>query len=109
MKNSFDEKILEEAKDWITAKRNVILATVIQTWGSSPRPVGSRMIINDKGDFSGSVSGGCVETAVVRECLGLIKEKRPFKKIEFKVSNKSAWEVGLACGGEITIFLEKIN
>ena len=109
MKNSFEEKILEEAKDWISAKRNVILATVIQTWGSSPRPIGSRMIINDKGDFSGSVSGGCVETAVVRECMGLIKEKKPFKKIEFKVSNESAWEVGLACGGEIAIFLEQIN
>ena len=109
MKNSFDEKILEEAKDWLTAKRNVVLVTVIQTWGSSPRPIGSRMIINDKGDFSGSVSGGCVETAVVRECMGLIKEKKPFKKIEFKVSNKSAWEVGLACGGEIAIFLEQIN
>jgi len=109
MKNSFDEKILDEAKDWLTDRRNVVLATVIQTWGSSPRPIGSRMIINDKGDFSGSVSGGCVETAVVRECLGLIKEKRPFKKIEFKVSNENAWEVGLACGGEIAIFLEQIN
>jgi|TARA_B100000929_G_scaffold66887_1_gene51010 xanthine/CO dehydrogenase XdhC/CoxF family maturation factor len=109
MNNSFDEKILEEAKDWLTTKRNVVLATVVQTWGSSPRPTGSRMIINDKGDFSGSVSGGCVETAVVRECLGLIKEKKPFKKIEFKVSNESAWEVGLACGGEIAIFLEQIN
>ena len=109
MINSFDEKILEEAKDWLAAKQSVVLATVIQTWGSSPRPTGSRMIINDKGDFSGSVSGGCVETAVVRECMGLIKEKRPFKKIEFKVSNESAWEVGLACGGEIAIFLEQIN
>ena len=109
MKNSFDEKILDEAKDWLAATRNVVLATVIQTWGASPRPVGSRMIINDKGDFSGSVSGGCVETAVVRECLGLLKEKKPFKKIEFKVSDKSAWEVGLACGGEIAIFLEQIN
>ena len=109
MKNSFDEKILDEAKDWLNAKRNVVLATVIQTWGSSPRPVGSRMIINDKGDFSGSVSGGCVETAVVRECIGLIKKKIPFKKIEFKVSNESAWEIGLACGGEIAIFLEQIN
>ena len=109
MKNSFDEKILDEAKDWLEAKRNVILATVIQTWGSSPRPIGSRMIINDKGDFSGSVSGGCVETAVVRECIDLFKEKKPFKKIEFKVSNESAWEVGLACGGEIAIFLEQIN
>ena len=80
MKNSFDEKILDEAKDWLSSKQDVVLATVIQTWGSSPRQVGSRMIINDKGDFSGSVSGGCVEAAVVRECLGLIKEKKPFKK-----------------------------
>ena len=109
MKSSFDEKILDEANDWLATKRNVVLATVIETWGSSPRPTGSRMIINDKGDFSGSVSGGCVETAVVRECIGLIKEKKPFKKIEFKVSNESAWEVGLACGGEIAIFLEQIN
>ena len=69
MKNSFDEKILDEARDWLSSKQNVVLATVIQTWGSSPRQVGSRMIVNDKGDFSGSVSGGCVETAVVRECL----------------------------------------
>tara|TARA_Y100001970_G_C14230265_1_gene858160 strand:+ start:993 stop:1322 length:330 start_codon:yes stop_codon:yes gene_type:complete len=109
MKNSFDEKILEEAQDWVKAKQKVVLATVIQTWGSSPRQVGSRMIINDKGDFSGSVSGGCVETSVVRECLNLLKEKKSFKKIEFKVSDKSAWEVGLACGGEIEIYLEQIN
>jgi xanthine/CO dehydrogenase XdhC/CoxF family maturation factor len=108
MKNSFDEKILDEAKDWIAGNKIVILATVIQTWGSSPRPIGSRMIINEKGDFSGSVSGGCVETAVVRESLELIKENKSFKKIDFKVSNESAWEVGLACGGEIAVFLEKI-
>ena len=65
MKNSFDEKILEEANDWVTANQKVVLATVIQTWGSSPRQVGSRMIVNEKGDFSGSVSGGCVESAAV--------------------------------------------
>ena len=58
MKNSFDEKILDEANDWKNAKQKVVLATVIQTWGSSPRPVGSRMIVNENGDFSGSVSGG---------------------------------------------------
>ena len=109
MINSFDGKILEEARDWIQAKQRVVLATVIQTWGSSPRQVGSRMIVNGKGDFSGSVSGGCVEAAVVRESLSLLKEKNNFKKIEFKVSNENAWEVGLACGGEIAIFLEKIN
>ena len=109
MKNSFDEKILDEAKDWLAAKQSVVLATVIQTWGSSPRPIGSRMIVNGKGDFSGSVSGGCVETAVVRECINLIKTNKQFKKIDFKVSNESAWEVGLACGGEIAVFLEQIN
>ena len=97
MKNSFDEKILEEANDWINANQKVVLATVIQTWGSSPRPTGSRMIINEKGDFSGSVSGGCVESAVVRESMSLIKDNKPFKKLEFKVSNESAWEIGLAC------------
>ena len=59
--------------------------------------------------FSGSVSGGCVESAVVRECTGIIKDNKSFKKIEFKVSNESAWEVGLACGGEISVYLEQVN
>jgi xanthine/CO dehydrogenase XdhC/CoxF family maturation factor len=108
MKNSFDEKILDEAKDWTAENKTVVLATVIQTWGSSPRPIGSRMIVNENGDFSGSVSGGCVETTVVKESLELIKKNIRFKKIEFKVSNESAWEVGLACGGEIAVFIEKI-
>ena len=77
MKNSFDEKILEEANDWIKANQKVVLATVIQTWGSSPRQVGSRMIVNETGDFSGSVSGGCVESAVVRECIGCLLYTSP--------------------------------
>jgi len=109
MKNSFDEKILDEANDWLKAKHKVVLATVIKTWGSSPRPIASRMIVNDKGDFSGSVSGGCVETNVVRECLELIKDNNICKKLEFKVSNESAWEIGLACGGEIAVYLEQIS
>jgi len=109
MKNSFDEKILEEANDWINASQKVVLATVIQTWGSSPRPAGSKMIINENGDFSGSVSGGCVESAVVRESMDLLKDNKEFKKIEFRVSDESAWEIGLACGGEIAVYLEKIN
>ena len=109
MRNSFDEKILDEANDWIKANQKVVLATVIQTWGSSPRPTGSRMIINEKGDFSGSVSGGCVESAVVREAQELINDNKLFKKLEFKVSNESAWEIGLACGGEIAVYLEQFN
>ena len=81
MQNSFDEKILDEANDWIKTNQKVVIATVIQTWGSSPRQAGSRMIINEKGDFSGSVSGGCVESAVVRESIGLIKDNKPHKII----------------------------
>ena len=109
MQNSFDEKILEEAHSWISIGQSVILATVIQTWGSSPRPIGSRMIVNQKGDFSGSVSGGCVESAVVRECMSLLQDKNSHKTLDFKISNENAWEVGLACGGEMAIFIEKIN
>ena len=109
MRNSFDEKILDEAFDWIKANQKVVLATVIQTWGSSPRQVGSRMIVNEKGDFSGSVSGGCVESSVVSESIELIKNNIKFKKLEFKVSNENAWQVGLACGGEISIYIEQIN
>ena len=109
MKNSFDEKILEEANDWINANQKVVLATVIQTWGSSPLQVGSKMIVNEKGIFSGSVSGGCVESSVISESIELIKKNSKFKKLEFDVSNENAWDVGLACGGEIKIFIEQIN
>ena len=108
MKKTLDEKILEEANLWIKANHKVTLVTVIKTWGSSPRQVGSKMIVNEKGDFSGSISGGCVETSVIDQSLQLIKDNKPFKMIELKVSNENAWEVGLACGGELTIYLEQI-
>ena len=108
MKNSFDEKILDEAKDWIESKQQVVLATVIQTWGSSPRAVGSRMIVNDKGDFSGSVSGGCIEGAVIREAVDIINTGMP-KLLNFGVSNDQAWEVGLACGGKVEVFVERLD
>ncbi len=109
MKNALDEKILEKANLWIKANHKVALVTVIKTWGSSPRQVGSKMIVNEKSEFAGSISGGCVETSVIDECLQLIKDNKPFKKIELKVTNENAWDVGLACGGEITIYLEQIN
>ena len=109
MKSLLKENILEEANTWIKSNQKVVLATVIQTWGSSPRQVGSRMIVNEKGDFSGSVSGGCVESSVISESIELIKKNSKFKKLEFDVSNENAWDVGLACGGEIKIFIEQIN
>ena len=109
MKNSFNKKNLEEINNWLKDNKKIALATVIRTWGSSPQPVGSRMIVNENGDFSGSVSGGCVESLIIRECLEIIKKNKRFKKIDFKISNKNAWEVGLACGGEISIFIEQIS
>ena len=103
------ETILESANSWIETKQRVALVTVVKTWGSSPCPIGSKMIVNEKGDFLGSVSGGCVEVNVINECLELIKNKNLFKKIHFTVQDESAWSVGLACGGELTVFIEIIN
>ncbi len=109
MTQSLKDTILEEAISWIESNQEVALATVVQTWGSSPFQIGSKMIINEKGNFLGSVSGGCVETNVISECIELIKNKNSFKKIDFKVSDENAWNVGLACGGEMTVFIEQIN
>ena len=103
------EIILESANSWIESHKKVAIATVIKTWGSSPCQIGSKMIVNEKGDFLGSVSGGCVEANVINECLELIKKKNSFKKIHFTVQDESAWSVGLACGGEMTVFIEQIN
>tara|TARA_B100001559_G_scaffold265429_1_gene231560 strand:+ start:246 stop:572 length:327 start_codon:yes stop_codon:yes gene_type:complete len=103
------ETILETANSWIETDQKVALATVIETWGSSPCQIGSKMIINEKGKFLGSVSGGCVEANVINECLELMKNKNSFKKIHFTVQDENAWSVGLACGGELVVFIEQIN
>jgi len=103
------ETILKHANSWIENKKKVVLATVIKTWGSSPCPIGSKMIVNEKGDFLGSVSGGCVEASIINECLELIKNKNLFKKIHFTVQDENAWSVGLACGGELTVYIEQIH
>ena len=108
--NNFTEKqIFERADNWTKNNKKVVLATVIHTWGSSPLGIGSRMIINEDGNFLGSVSGGCVESKVIEECISLIKNRENCKKIEFKVSNENAWDVGLACGGDILIYIEEIT
>ena len=103
------ETILETANSWIETNQKIALATVIETWGSSPCQIGSKMIVNEKGKFLGSVSGGCVEANVISECLELIKNKNSFKKIHFTVQDENAWSVGLACGGELVVFIEQIN
>ena len=103
-----ESKVVEECISLIKNKK-VSLATVIQTWGSSPLGVGSRMIVSEDGNFLGSVSGGCIESKVVEECISLIKNKKDCKKIDFKISNENAWEIGLACGGDISIYIEEIK
>ena len=92
----------------VRAGRQAALATVVSTWGSSPRPVGSHLAINDQGDFLGSVSGGCIESAVVAEALEVMADGEP-RTLEFGVSDEEAWEVGLSCGGAIRIFVERVE
>ncbi len=84
------------------------LATVITTWGSSPRPVGSQLGVDDRGQMVGSVSGGCIEGAVVQEALDAIKDGKP-RLLDFGVTDEQAWDVGLACGGKVQVFVEKVN
>jgi xanthine/CO dehydrogenase XdhC/CoxF family maturation factor len=100
--------VLEQARRWREEGRGVALATVVQTWGSSPRPAGSLLAVNDESAFVGSVSGGCIEGAVVHEALQAIGDGKP-RSLEFGVTNEMAWEVGLACGGRIRIFVERIE
>jgi len=86
----------------------VALATVVETWGSAPRPVGSHLVIDADGNFEGSVSGGCVEGAVVSEALEVIAAGEP-RMLEFGVADETAWRVGLSCGGRIRVYVEKIG
>src|SRR3978361_130239 len=103
-----DEDILKAAEDWRREGRGVALATVVETWGSAPRPVGSNLIIDDQGNFLGSVSGGCVEGAVAAERRDVTPTGRP-RTIEFGVADETAWKVGLSCGGTIRVYLEKVE
>ena len=109
MEKSYELEILEEAISWLKFNKKVVLATVISTWGSSPFRIGTKMIINEEGDFLGSVSGGCIEANVIEESVELLKNKYSFKKLEFNVSNENAWNLGLTCGGSISVYIEKIN
>ncbi len=96
------------AEAWVRAGRQVALATVLETWGSAPRPVGSHLVIDAAGNFEGSVSGGCVEGAVVTEALEVIEDGRP-RTLEFGVADETAWRVGLSCGGRIRVHVEPIT
>ena len=105
---SLSENILEQAASWRRSGRGVAIATVVATWGSSPRPVGSQLVVDDKGRMIGSVSGGCIEGAVVREAQEVIGGAKP-RLLDFGVTNEQAWEVGLACGGKLQVWLEAVE
>jgi xanthine/CO dehydrogenase XdhC/CoxF family maturation factor len=102
------DQVLEQVAAWQRAGRKAAIATVVSTWGSSPRPVGSQLGISEQGEMVGSVSGGCIEGAVVKEALEVMAGAPP-KLIDYGVSNEQAWEVGLACGGKLEVFIEPVN
>lgn len=96
------------AEEWHKAGRAVALATVVETWGSAPRPIGSHLAIDADGNFEGSVSGGCVEGAVISEAIDVIGDGKP-RMLEFGVADETAWEVGLSCGGRIRVYVERVS
>jgi len=102
-----DEDVLAAAESWTEAGRDVAIATVVETWGSAPRPIGSHLVIDAEGNFLGSVSGGCVEGAVVEEAAEVIADGKP-RMLEFGVADETAWRVGLSCGGRIKVYVEKL-
>lgn len=102
------EDLLETATEWRDAQRGVALATVVSTWGSSPRPTGSQLLVADDGSFVGSVSGGCIEGAVIREAISVIADGKP-RLLEFGVTHEQAWDVGLACGGRVEVYVERVE
>jgi len=101
------EDILSVAAQWRAAGEQVAVATVTETWGSSPRPAGSRLAITASGKMAGSVSGGCIEGAVADAAQMTITTGAP-QLLDFGVTNERAWEVGLACGGKVKVFVEKL-
>ncbi len=105
---SLDDTLLDTAAAWKREGRKVAIATVVETWGSSPRPAGSVLLVDDRGHMLGSVSGGCIEGAVVKEAQAVMAGAPP-KLLEFGVSNEQAWEVGLACGGRVRVYVEAVR
>src|SRR5918912_4310095 len=100
--------VLNDVKSWLTSGDRVALATVISTWGSAPRPAGSRMAISQSGKIAGSVSGGCLEGEVFEQAQAILKGK-PASVFHYGVSDDLAWTVGLSCGGEVDVLVEPLT
>ena len=104
---SDQEDILATAASWLEQGETVALATVVETWGSSPRPPGSRLAVTASGRLAGSVSGGCIEGAVADVAKQTMETGEP-QLLDFGITDERAWEVGLACGGKLKVFVEKL-
>ena len=100
--------ILPDVDRWRAGGRKVAVATVIRTVGSSPRPLGSKMAVSDAGGISGSVSGGCIEGAVIQEAQSVLENGLP-KRLLYGISDEQAWSVGLTCGGEVEVLVERLD
>lgn len=103
-----ETSLLAQALAWREAGQRVGIATVVSTWGSAPRPAGSLLVCNEAGQFAGSVSGGCVEVAVIEAAAEVMKDGAP-RMLEFGVSDELAFSVGLACGGRIRVWVEALE
>lgn len=103
-----DDALLDQAAAWKRDGASVAVATVVSTWGSSPRPAGSMLIVDGEGRMQGSVSGGCIEGAVVQEAQEIMRGA-PARLLEFGVSDEQAWDVGLACGGRVQVWVEAVT
>jgi xanthine dehydrogenase accessory factor len=101
-------EVLSELTEWTKAGEDIALATVVETWGSSPRPLGSKMVVTRSGKMAGSVSNGCIEGAVFEEAQKVLKSREP-KVAAFGVADEVAFEVGLACGGHIEVFIQPLG
>lgn len=101
-------ELLPFIERWREDGKGVALATVIKVWGSAPRPIGSRMAINSDGEMEGSVSGGCVEAAVYDAAQEVMRSGRP-ALLHFGVTDEQAWSVGLSCGGDIDVYVERVE
>ena len=108
MHHTDSHDVLLVAEKWRKEGRTLALATVVKTWGSAPRPVGAHLVIDGDGNFEGSVSGGCVEGAVISEAMDVIEDGKP-RTLSFGVADETAWEVGLSCGGEIAVYVERVQ
>lgn len=102
------EDVLGTARQWLERGETVALATVTETWGSSPRPPGSQMAVTASGRMAGSVSGGCIEGAVADVAKQTMQTGMP-QLLDFGVTDERAWEVGLACGGKLKVFVERLG